>query len=89
MTSRYQVSLAGYDYEGKSIASDGTFYYLGMYLALSLVLCVVGTLRYRLLYFASLRASQELFRRMAYSILRAPKRWPDLQFPNMLMASLY
>ncbi|KAF2422732.1 putative ABC bile acid transporter [Tothia fuscella] len=61
----------------QTVAANNILFYLGVYVLLSLILCIVGTLRYRFLYFASLRASQELYQRMIYSIIRAPKRWVD------------
>lgn len=51
--------------------------YLGVYVALSLIACLVGSLRYYLVLSASVRSSRNLFRDLIFSILRAPLRWLD------------
>ena len=51
--------------------------YLGIYLGLSVALCVMGTLRSFLIYMRSIRASKEMFEAMTYTVLRAPLRWFD------------
>ncbi|KKZ63159.1 hypothetical protein EMCG_02536 [[Emmonsia] crescens] len=53
------------------------FFYLGIYVGLSLVTCVLGPLRYGLFFNASINASRNLFDRLAYAVLRAPLRWLD------------
>ena len=52
-------------------------YYLGVYIGLSIIICVMGTFRYLLVYRASLQASKKLFENITYAILRAPLRWLD------------
>lgn len=52
-------------------------YYLSVYLAISLVAWLVGTVRYFCVYVASIRASKTLFENLAFAILRAPLRWLD------------
>ncbi|KLJ05421.1 hypothetical protein EMPG_11095 [Blastomyces silverae] len=52
-------------------------YYLGIYVGLSLVTCVLGPLRYGLFFNASINASRNLFDRLTYAVLRAPLRWLD------------
>ena len=58
--------------------SDGNLtFYLGIYVGLSVVLCVFGALRYFFVYMGSLRASKKLFEDLTYAVLRAPLRWLD------------
>ena len=60
--------------------SDGdmnTAYYLSVYIGLSIVICIMGTLRYLFVYRASLQASKRLFENTTFAVLRAPLRWLD------------
>ena len=52
-------------------------YYLGVYLGISLVAWLVGTVRYFCVFVLSIRASKVLFERLAFAVLRAPLRWLD------------
>ncbi|ETI29167.1 hypothetical protein G647_01620 [Cladophialophora carrionii CBS 160.54] len=52
-------------------------YYLGVYLGISLVAWLIGTVRYFCVFVLSIRASKILFERLAFAILRAPLRWLD------------
>ncbi|PGH10325.1 hypothetical protein GX51_00082 [Blastomyces parvus] len=52
-------------------------YYLGIYVGLSLVTCILGPLRFGLFFNASINASRNLFDRLTYAVLRAPLRWLD------------
>ncbi len=52
-------------------------YYLGVYLGISLVAWLVGTVRYFCVFVLSIRASKILFERLAFAVLRAPLRWLD------------
>ncbi|KIV78105.1 hypothetical protein PV11_09860 [Exophiala sideris] len=52
-------------------------YYLGVYLGISLVAWLVGTVRYFFVFLASIRASKILFEKLAFAVLRAPLRWLD------------
>ena len=52
-------------------------FYLGIYVGLSVVICVFGALRYFFVYMGSLRASKKLFEDLTYAVLRAPLRWLD------------
>ena len=59
-------------------SSDGTLsYYLGVYLGLSIILCITGTLRYFTVYTRSIEASRTMFEKMTFTILRTPLRWLD------------
>ncbi|KAL8773661.1 MAG: hypothetical protein Q9209_001427 [Squamulea sp. 1 TL-2023] len=57
--------------------NDGLAYYLGVYVGISILICISGTWRYYLVFMASLRASWRLFDNLTYAILRAPLRWLD------------
>lgn len=52
-------------------------YYLGVYLGISLMAWLVGTVRYFVVMVASIRASKVLFETLTYAVLRAPLRWLD------------
>jgi ABC-type multidrug transport system fused ATPase/permease subunit len=55
----------------------GLGFYLGVYMAISLVAITVAALRVFMVYRGSLRASREVFRDMTHSVLRTPLRWLD------------
>ena len=61
----------------QSIDHDLSFY-LGVYVGLSLFMCVFGTLRYFLVFMGAIRASKKLFDDLTYTVLRAPLRWLDI-----------
>jgi ABC-type multidrug transport system fused ATPase/permease subunit len=52
-------------------------YYLGMYLGISVVVVVLGALRYLLVFQGSIAASKKLFGDFTYALLHAPIRWLD------------
>lgn len=56
---------------------DGMFYYLGIYVAISVIVCLVGAVRFFVLARASLASSRRLFRDLLHALLRAPLRWLD------------
>ncbi|KAJ5788264.1 hypothetical protein N7457_003254 [Penicillium paradoxum] len=56
---------------------DDLFMYLGVYIAISVTACIIGTVRYYFTLLAAVRASRNLFNGLIYSILRAPLRWLD------------
>ena len=58
-------------------ANDDLAFYIGMYLGLSIIVCLTGTSRYLFVYIASLKASKKLFDNITHAILRAPLRWLD------------
>ncbi|KAI4097604.1 MAG: hypothetical protein LQ344_000337 [Seirophora lacunosa] len=77
-----------YHYVGSWPTSDGMMnaqkeldgnlpFYLGVYVGISVLICLSGTSRYYCVFMASLRASRRLFDKLTYSILRAPLRWLD------------
>ncbi|PYI36068.1 P-loop containing nucleoside triphosphate hydrolase protein [Aspergillus indologenus CBS 114.80] len=51
--------------------------YLGIYIAVSVLACAMGTLRFYLILSMSVRAARNLFNRLTYAVLRAPMRWLD------------
>ncbi|KXG53717.1 ABC transporter, integral membrane type 1 [Penicillium griseofulvum] len=56
---------------------DDLSMYLGVYVAISIIACIIGTVRYYCILSASVRASRNLFNGLIYAILRAPLRWLD------------
>ncbi|KAI1739122.1 P-loop containing nucleoside triphosphate hydrolase protein [Xylaria scruposa] len=57
--------------------SRGMTFYLGVYVALSVSISILSTLRWYYIFSGSIRASRELFARLNFIILRAPLRWLD------------
>ncbi|KAI1994791.1 hypothetical protein LOZ53_001750 [Ophidiomyces ophidiicola] len=53
------------------------FFYLGIYFALSVITCLLGTIKYMLLLRATIHSSRNLFKNLTYAVLRAPLRWLD------------
>ncbi|KAJ5935251.1 hypothetical protein N7466_004798 [Penicillium verhagenii] len=51
--------------------------YLGTYIAISVVACMVGTVRFYCTLSAGIRASRNLFDGLVFAVLRAPLRWLD------------
>ncbi|KAK2795800.1 hypothetical protein FQN52_003650 [Onygenales sp. PD_12] len=60
-----------------SQTSANLWYYLGIYVGLSVITCIIGPLRYGLFLMAALQASRNLFSKLTYAVLRAPLRWLD------------
>ena len=58
-------------------SGNDLWFYLGVYVALSIMACVIGSLRYYLVLLAGIKASRNLFDRLTYAVLRAPLRWLD------------
>ncbi|KAI0409773.1 P-loop containing nucleoside triphosphate hydrolase protein [Xylaria palmicola] len=55
----------------------GINFYLGIYIALSIIASLLSTIRWYYIFTGSVRASRELFARLNFIILRAPLRWLD------------
>ncbi|KAJ2903457.1 ATP-dependent bile acid permease [Zalerion maritima] len=55
----------------------GLGFYLGIYVALAMAASIVATLRIYVSYFGSIHASQKLFAKANFVVLRAPLRWLD------------
>ncbi|KAJ5778168.1 hypothetical protein N7520_001414 [Penicillium odoratum] len=51
--------------------------YLGVYIGISVVTCIIGTIRFYCILSASIRASRNLFDSLLFAVLRAPLRWLD------------
>ena len=52
-------------------------FYLGIYVGLSILMCITGTLRYFFVFMGAIRASRRLFNNLTFAVLRAPLRWLD------------
>ncbi|KAF3387432.1 ATP-dependent bile acid permease [Penicillium rolfsii] len=60
-----------------TVKDDNLPYYLGVYVGISVLACIIGTARFYFILSASVRASRSLFNRLTFAILRAPLRWLD------------
>ena len=69
-------SIRGSAHDPRS-SNDNLPFYLGIYVGLSIVICIFGTLRFFFIFMGSLRASKKLFENLTHSVLRAPLRWLD------------
>ncbi|KAF4979956.1 hypothetical protein FZEAL_3942 [Fusarium zealandicum] len=56
---------------------SNVFFYLQVYVAISMGTAVVGILRYISSYFLAVRASKNLFRKMLFTIMHVSMRWLD------------
>jgi ABC-type multidrug transport system fused ATPase/permease subunit len=52
-------------------------FWLGIYVAISIVAALLGTFRYFYIYTGSIRASRRLFDALSFTVLRTPLRWMD------------
>ncbi|KAL6364165.1 hypothetical protein LRP88_02081 [Fusarium phalaenopsidis] len=52
-------------------------YYLSIYILISVLSCIAGSVRFFFIFSASLRASRELFDQLLFSVLNAPVEWFD------------
>ncbi|KAH6687860.1 ATP-dependent bile acid permease [Plectosphaerella plurivora] len=52
-------------------------FYLGIYVLISVLTAIGGTVRFGYMFLMSIKASRRLFENMTYSILRTPLRWID------------
>jgi ABC-type multidrug transport system fused ATPase/permease subunit len=75
----YQYGFQGSKirFETEAVDHDLSFY-LGIYVGLSMFICIFGTLRYFLVFLGAIRASKRLFDKLTYAVLRAPLRWLDI-----------
>ncbi|TVY82844.1 ATP-dependent bile acid permease [Lachnellula suecica] len=58
-------------------SSKSLHYYLGIYVAFSVVSALIGTFRYYYVFTGSIRASRKLFDKLCFTIMRTPLRWMD------------
>ncbi|MCJ1322534.1 hypothetical protein MMC15_007883 [Xylographa vitiligo] len=65
------------DIEAQTMSSGNTWYYLGIYVSLSITIVIIGTLRFFITFLAAIRASRIMFEKLSYTVLRAPLRWLD------------
>jgi ABC-type multidrug transport system fused ATPase/permease subunit len=74
-----QIAISGNDTNKIQVVhqDDDLWFYLGIYVGLSVIACVVGSLRYYYILSASICASRNLFHQLTYAVLRAPLRWLD------------
>lgn len=73
-------SLASYSVTQKviSIQTEGSLlYFLGIYVAISISSCVIGTGRYLATVVAAIASCRQLFNEILHRVLRAPLRWLD------------
>lgn len=75
---KYQYKIATQNAYASQEPTHDLSYYLGIYLGLSIIICISGTLRYFFVYIAAIRASKKLFESLTYAVLRAPLRWLDI-----------
>lgn len=66
-------SVSGPTLEG----SHGLGFYLGIYLALSVISSLIGTFKFYYIYVGSVQASRRLFAKLNFTVLRTPLRWLD------------
>jgi len=52
-------------------------FYLGIYLALSIMSSLIGTFKFYYIYRGSVQASRRLFAKLNFTVLRTPLRWLD------------
>lgn len=52
-------------------------YYLGIYVAFSATVALLGTFRYYYIFIGSIRGSRNLFEKLSNTVLRTPLRWVD------------
>ncbi|KAK0669314.1 P-loop containing nucleoside triphosphate hydrolase protein [Cercophora samala] len=55
----------------------GLKFYLGVYVGLAILGCIISTAKFFYIFFGSLKASRKLFAEMNFTILRTPIRWLD------------
>ncbi|KAJ5570856.1 hypothetical protein N7535_004516 [Penicillium sp. DV-2018c] len=73
-------SIMGYSITTKvlSVQTDSSLhYFLGLYVAISVAACVVGTVRYLASVVAIIASCRQLFNDVLTPVLRAPLRWLD------------
>lgn len=60
---------------GSDDGSRSLGFYMGIYVGLSVIGAIVGTLKYLYVYIGSIHASRRLFEKLNFVVLRAPLRW--------------
>lgn len=72
-----QTSVHAVSGPGSLENHHGLTFYLGIYVALSVMSSVISTFKFFFVYIGSVRASRRLFAKLNFAILRAPLRWLD------------
>lgn len=65
------------DISGQGGLDSSVVYYVSVYLSISALACIFGACRTYFSLSAALRASQQLFRKMLWAVVRAPLQWHD------------
>ncbi|KAI9729565.1 MAG: hypothetical protein M1834_006761 [Cirrosporium novae-zelandiae] len=60
-----------------TVSNSDLGYYLSIYVLLSILMTVIGTLKYFIIYWGGIKAARILFEQLTYTVLRAPLRWLD------------
>ncbi|RSL88049.1 hypothetical protein CEP51_001928 [Fusarium floridanum] len=76
LRSPVNQSMVVLDREQSHLAGD-LGYYLSVYILISVLSCIAGSIRFFFIFSASLRASRELFNQLLFSVLNAPVEWFD------------
>ncbi|KAJ5836573.1 ABC bile acid transporter [Penicillium robsamsonii] len=71
--------------ESTACAGDDLLFYLGVYLGLGGLACIIGTARSYLTLQASLHVARKLFDGLLHTILHTPLRWLDVVPPGRIM----
>jgi ABC-type multidrug transport system fused ATPase/permease subunit len=61
----------------RTSAQKDTFFYLNIYIVMSIAIGILGILRFFWLYFLAIKASTEIFKNMFFAVLHAPLQWLD------------
>ena len=77
MQHHFYQQLSSTNVEPNPTDNDDIWYYLTIYVGLSVIIWLIGTLRYFVVYTASIRASKVMFEKLSHTVLRAPLRWLD------------
>ncbi|KAL6716631.1 hypothetical protein ACLMJK_006199 [Lecanora helva] len=72
-----KASMGNQNPQTQDVDHDLSFY-LSVYVGLSILICVFGTLRYFFVFMGAIRASKTLFENLTFAVLRAPLRWLDV-----------
>ncbi|KAM3068375.1 hypothetical protein ACMFMG_009513 [Clarireedia jacksonii] len=74
----YYASSQNSSFQAERVAQKHDItYYLSVYVGLSAISAILGTLRYFYIYTGSIRASKVLFENLCFCVLRTPLRWMD------------
>ena len=77
MQNHFYQQVSPTNFEPNTTDNEDIWYYLTIYIGLSVVIWLVGTSRYFVAYIASIKASKVMFEKLSHTVLRAPLRWLD------------